>query len=141
MELWTALIGVAAGAFGYWFATFSVQPILKYGSVRSKVLMDFTYYAQVVNADGLTDDMQALFRERVLENRRSSAQLQAAVEELPFWYLWFLRFGRHNPSRAANRLIGYSNERDWQRAHDIENSIRQDLGLPAHDQERRLTSS
>jgi hypothetical protein len=45
--------------------------------------MDFIYYAQVVNADGLNDEMKTLYRERVLANRKSSAQLTVAILDLP----------------------------------------------------------
>lgn len=76
-----ALIGIVAGAIGYWFATFSVQPILRYRDLRNKVLSDFIYFAQVINANGLNDEMQELHRKRVLANRKASAALSAAVFE------------------------------------------------------------
>ena len=128
--LWAALIGLVAGAGGYWFVTFSMQPILRYRDVRAKILIDFTYYAQVVNADGLDEGMQRLYRERVLENRKSSAQLQAAVEELPSWFLWYQHRRGRRPAEAASHLIGYSNTRDWKDAPRLENAIRRKLGLP-----------
>lgn len=131
--LWAALIGIVAGAMGYWFATFSVQPILRFREVRNNVLMNFTYYAQVVNADGLNDAMQVLFRERVLANRKSSAQLHAAINDLPKWYSWLLRWNGLDPSKAAGHLIGYSNTRDWEDAHKLENAIRGCLGLPEEE--------
>lgn len=128
--LWAALIGVLAGAAGYWIVTFTMQPIIRYRDVRAKILIDFTFYAQVVNADGLDEDMQLLFRERVLENRKSSARLQASVEELPLWYLWYLHRRGCRPAEAATHLIGYSNTRDWKDAPKLENAIRRKLGLP-----------
>lgn len=131
--LWAAIIGVGAGAFGYWFSTFSVQPILRYKDVRSKILRDFIYFAQVVNAENLSDEMKALYRERVLENRRSSAELSATLEVLPGWYLWYLQRKGHQLARAASRLISYSNNTEWIQAHELENSIRRDLGLPVHE--------
>jgi hypothetical protein len=56
--LLAALIGIAAGAFGYWFTTFWMQPILRYRDLRNQVLMDFIYYAQVINADGLNEEIE-----------------------------------------------------------------------------------
>ena len=91
VSLWAALIGVTAGAIGYWFTIFIMQPILRFKNIRNKILMDFIYYAQVRNADGLNDEMQALYRERVLENRKSSANLSAAILDLPFWYLGYFK--------------------------------------------------
>ena len=57
VKLWAVIIGILAGAFGYWFTTFSMQPILRYRNLRNKVLSDFIYYAQVVNASGLNEEM------------------------------------------------------------------------------------
>ena len=89
-KLWAMLIGLIAGAFGYWFTTFHMQPILRFRNLRNQVLMDFIYYAQVINAEKLNEDMKKLFRERVLVNRRSSAQLFAAIQDLPWWYSHYL---------------------------------------------------
>ena len=91
VNLWAVLIGIVAGALGYWFTTFSMQPILRFRDFRNQVLMDFIYYAQVINADGLNDKMKALYQERVLANRRASAQLSAAIQDLPRWYLFYLK--------------------------------------------------
>ena len=131
--LWAAIIGVSAGAFGYWFSIFSVQPILRYRDVRSKVLRDFIYFAQVVNAENLNDEMKALYRERVLANRKSSAELSASLAILPGWYLWHLHRKGYQPGNAASRLIGYANTTEWKQAAKIENSVRRDLGLPVHE--------
>ena len=129
-KLWAVLIGIAAGAVGYWFSTFSMQPILRFRNIRNQILMDFIYYAQVVNADGLNDAMQALYRKRVLDNRKTSAQLTAAVMDLPWWYLCYLKYRCLAPEDAAKHLIGYSNTTDYDQAHKVENAIRKKLDLP-----------
>ena len=129
-KLLAVVVGVVSGAIGYWFATFSIQPILRFRNYRNQVLMDFIYYAQVVNAEGLNDEMKALYRERVLANRKSSAQLTAAILELPWWYSQWLRVKGQDPTGAAAKLIGYSNTTDWDAAHDVEEYIRRNLGLP-----------
>ena len=130
VSLLAAFIGVVAGAFGYWFTTFSVQPILRYRNLRNKVLMDFIYYAQVINADGLNYEMKKLYRERVLENRKSSAELSAAILDLPFWYLSYLKYKKQNPAEAAKHLIGFSNTTEYDQSHDVQSLIRRQLGLP-----------
>ncbi len=127
----TALIGVSAGAIGYWLSTFSVQPILRYRDFRSQVLKDFIYYAQVVNAERLNEEMQALYKERVLANRKTSAALTAAILELPCWYKWYLRTKGLSPEDGAMRLIGYSNTTDHETANRLSASIRSALGLPS----------
>lgn len=131
VNLLTALIGIAAGAVGYWFVTFQMQPVLRFLEVRNKIFSDFIYYAQVINAEGLNDEMQALYRERVLANRQSSAQLRSAYLQLPWWYKNSLSRKGLDPETAARNLIGFSNTTDYQDSHRIEQEIRERLGLPA----------
>ncbi len=128
--LLSALIGILAGALSYWFTTFSMQPILKYRDIRNQILMDFIYYAQVINVEDLNEEMQTLYRQRILSNRRSSAQLSAAIQDLPKWYLFYLRHKGNCPKEAARHLIGYSNTTDYEAAHKKEDAIKRMLGLP-----------
>jgi len=130
VSLLAALIGIVAGAFGYWFTTFFMQPILRFRNLRNKVLMDFIYYAQVINADGLNDEMRNLYRERILANRKLSAELSAAFLDLPFLYLSYLKYKKHNPAEAARHLIGFSNTTEYDQSHKVESLIRRQLGLP-----------
>ncbi len=83
-KLLAVLIGVVTGTMGYWFTTFWMKPILQYREIRSKVLIDLIFYAQVINADGLNERMQKLYEERVVSNRRLSAELTACFLDLPF---------------------------------------------------------
>lgn len=130
ISLWVALIGVVAGAFGFWFTTFIMQPILRFKNVKNKVLMDFIYYSQVRSADGLNDEMKELYGERVRENRKSSAMLSAAILDLPFLYLSSLKCKKLDLSGAATKLIGFSNTTDNDKSHSLEIEIRRKLGLP-----------
>jgi hypothetical protein len=131
VNLEAALIGVLAGALGYWFATFHIQPILRFHDVRNQVLMDFIYYGQVVNAENLNDEMKALYRERVLANRKTSAQLSAAAQSLPCWYCCYLKLKRWAPEEAASHLIGFSNTTEYELAAQKQTLIRKKLGLPS----------
>jgi len=130
IKLLALLIGVFFGAIGYWFSTFSMQPILRYREIKNQILMDFIYYAQVINAENLNDEMKKLYRERILANRKASAQLSAALLVLPRWYRFYLNWKKLNPSSAASNLIGFSNTTDHDKAYDRENFIRKSLGLP-----------
>jgi len=130
VELWAVIIGIVAGAVGYWCSTFVMQPILRFRDVKNQILMDFIYYAQVVNADGLNEEMKALFRERILANRKKSAQLSASAIDLPRWYLSYLKRRGVVPLEAAQHLIGYSNTTDHEQAHKVQGAIRRKLGLP-----------
>ena len=130
INLITALIGILAGAVGYWFATFSVQPILRFREIRARVHSEFIFYAQVINADNLNDEMKELHRERIRSNRKSSAELSAAYIELPGWYRRYLRWRGRRPEEAVKHLIGYSNTYDYDDAHSLEDKIKKALDLP-----------
>ena len=92
--------------------------------------MDFIYYAQVINADKLNDEMKKLYRERILSNRKTSAELTAAIIDLPCWYLSYLKFKGQKPAEAAKHLIGFSNTSEYDQAHKVQSLIRRQLGLP-----------
>ena len=131
INLISALIGVLAGAAGYWVTIFWMQPILRYRFICNRVHSDFIFFAQVINADGLNEEMQSLHRERILSNRKASAELSAASLELPFWYAWWLRLRKLDPAKAAQHLIGYSNIREYDQAHKGKALISRLLGLPS----------
>lgn len=127
-KLLAVLIGIVAGAVGYLMATFWMQPVLKYRELRMKVFADFIFYAQVVNAEGLSERLQKLYEERVVANRRNSADLAACIEELPWWYLAWLRRRGLYPDRAASHLIGYSNTTEYEQAAKVMRAIKKSLG-------------
>lgn len=130
INLITALIGISAGAVGYWFATFSVQPILRFREVRARVHSEFILYAQIIKADNLNDEMKELHKERIRSNRKSSAELSAAFIELPGWYRRYLNWRGRRPEEAVRHLIGYSNTYDYDDAHKLEDKIKKALDLP-----------
>lgn len=127
-KLLAVLIGIAAGAVGYWVTTFWMKPILQYRELRMKVFADSIFYAQVVNAESLNDRMQKLYEDRIVANRRSSADLAACLAELPGWYKWWLRRRGCAPDRAASHLIGYSNTTDYEQAAKVMRAIKKSLG-------------
>src|SRR5688500_8264825 len=112
-KLLAALIGTVAGTMGYWFTTFWMKPILQYRELRSRILIDFIYYAQVINTDGLAKRMQDLGDQRIEANRKCSAELRACVLELPCWYKWWLSWRGRQPQRAATELMGFSNTHEY----------------------------
>lgn len=126
----TALIGIFSGAVGYWFSTFSVQPILRFRQVRARVHSEFIFYAQVIKSDNLNDEMRQLHRERIRSNRKSSADLSAAYVELPGWYRRYLNWRGRRPEDAVRHLIGYSNTFDYDDAHKLEEKVKNALDLP-----------
>ena len=116
----------------YWVLVHNIlyEARIEISGFSKKILRDFIYYAQVINADGLNDEMQQLHRERILANRKTSAELTAAILDLPSWYLSCLKSKGQSPAEAAKHLIGYSNTTDCVQAHKVESLIRRQLGLP-----------
>jgi hypothetical protein len=51
-KLVATVIGTVAGVFGYWFTTFLMKPIIRYRDLKSSILSDLIFYAQVINPDG-----------------------------------------------------------------------------------------
>lgn len=127
IELKAVLLGVVFGAAGYWIATFWMQPILRYRDVRSKVLSDLVYYAQVTDAEGLNERMKDLYESRVEANRRSSADLTACMAELPRWYRVWLRARGCDIEAAAQNLIGLSNTTEHEAADKRVERIKKSL--------------
>lgn len=130
-KLFAVLIGVMTGTVGYWFTTFWMKPLLQYRELKSKILIDLIFYAQVINADGLNERMQGLYEDRIVSNRKLSAELTACYLELPFWYKWWLRVRGRMPERAATDLIGLSNTRDYDAAANRVERIKTALGIKA----------
>jgi hypothetical protein len=128
-KLLAVLLGIVAGAVGYWIVTFWMRPILQYQALRIKVFGDFIFYAQVVNAEDLNDRMKSLYEDRIVANRRNSADLAACVIELPKWYMWRLQKKGHAPIQAASFLIGYSNTTDYEQARMKMRAIKTALGF------------
>lgn len=128
-KLLAILIGTVTGALGYWFTTFWMKPILWYRELRSRVLIDLIYYAQVIKPEGLNQRLNDLYEERVLSNRKCSAELRACISELPFWYKWWLRWRGHQPEDAATALIGFSNTREYEDAAKRTERIKKSLRI------------
>lgn len=128
-KLIAVLLGIMAGAVGYWVSTFWMKPILQYREIRVKVFADFIFYAQVVNAEDLNDRMKKLYEDRTMSNRRNSADLAAYLNELPSWYKWWLHRRGQSPERAVDHLIGYSNTTEYEAAEKRVVAIRRALGF------------
>lgn len=128
-KLLAVLVGIVAGAVGYWVSTFWMKPILQYRDLRIRVFSDFIFYAQVVNADGLNERMKKLYEDRTFANRRNSADLAANLNDLPRWYKWWLNRMGQSPESAVTNLIGYSNTTDYDAANKRVKAIKVALGF------------
>ncbi len=124
------VIGLAAGVFGYLATTFWIQPILRYRDIRERVHSDLIFYADVVNADGLNEDMKRRMWERIAADRRHSADLRAIFAQLPWWYRRWLSLCGCDPERVSEHLMGLSNTFDYEEAAKRVKAIRSGLCLP-----------
>jgi hypothetical protein len=74
-KLLAVTLGIVAGAVGYWVTTFWMKPILQYRELRTRIFADLIYFAQVVNAEGLS--------ERCRNSTRNASSRIVAVQ--PIW--------------------------------------------------------
>jgi hypothetical protein len=121
-------VSILVGLIGYLFSTFCMKPILQFLEIKAKILSDLVFYAQVVNADGLNEQMQKLHEDRNLANRRHSAEITACILEIPSWcQKIFLR--NYDLILAAQLLIGLSNTTNYEDAAKLEGKIKTALAI------------
>ncbi|MFW5734512.1 MAG: hypothetical protein ACOCWR_05580 [Oceanidesulfovibrio sp.] len=126
----SSIFSIIVGALGYLIVTFHCKPILQYLDVKNQILIDFIFYAQVINSDCLNEEMKVLHSNRIHANRLASARLASTINQLPGWYLKYLKSRKkQNPERAVGHLIGYSNTSDNNDANKIKNAILKNLGI------------
>lgn len=128
-KLITIMVGLVTGFIGYWFTTFWMKPILQYRELRSSILSDFIFYAQVIDPADLHERLLKLYERRIESNRKNSAELSACLLELPKWYLWWLHRRGYKPEGVPSDLIGYSNTTKDDDARKRINRIKKCLGL------------
>ena len=124
------LVTVAsAAAVGYWV----IKPISRYHGIRSRIIEDCIFYAQIIDPAGLDDRSLKLYERRVESNRRNAAALSACLLKLPGWYLSSLHRRGHTPEGVSSDLIGLSYTTDEEVARMRMNRIKHCLGLKTKD--------
>ncbi len=108
-QYWTLLFSLVAGAGGFLIITFWFQPILRYRSIKYQIISDLFFYANVVNADGLNEEMQERLKKRIQADRRNSSDLEACIPTLPGWYRYWLKKRGEETGKAAEELLRLSN--------------------------------
>lgn len=111
-----------------------MKPILQYRELRMAVFADFIFYAQAINAEGLSNRMQIQYEERIMSNRRHSAVLCACLTELPTLYKWWLYRKGKFPEKAVRQLIRYSNTIKYEDAENIMVEIKKNLGFKSYNE-------
>ena len=97
------------GAGSYLVVNFWMNPLLRYLEIKHQVTSDLVYYANVIDATGLNEEMKERRLERQRNNRRHAAEIRAAYYRLPRWYRAYLRRVSEDPVSASKNLIGLSN--------------------------------
>ncbi len=128
VEFVTTLIGLIAGAIGYLIATFWVRPILRYKEIRSQVISDLVFYANAIKK-GPDGSMRERVWERVVANRRHSADLAAIYGELPSLYIQYLKRKGVYIDRAVEALMALSNTYEWKDANVLVKNIHEYLQI------------
>ncbi len=115
-QYWTVLITLVAGAAGYLVVTFWFQPVLRYRSIKYRIISDLFFFANVINADGLNEEMQERMKKRIQADRRNSSDLEACYPILPSWYKCWLKMCGEEAEKAAEELLRLSNTYDHMKA-------------------------
>ena len=116
-EFFIFILGIAAGGIGYLLVTFWFSPIIRYRTAKHKILSDLIFFANVINADNLSELLKERFYKRIEADRRHSAELTACFFEMPSWYIKWLEFRGEKPQKASQELMGLSNTFDNDSAH------------------------
>ena len=123
------LFAVVAGAVGFLLANFWFKPILRFKEIKSQVASGLIFYANVINADNLNEEMKERLLKRVEANRRHSADLSANYDELPKIYKYLLNRKGIYPKKASKSLMGLSNTFEWRDAEKRVDEIKSNLGI------------
>jgi hypothetical protein len=108
-EIIFLLLSLIAGGCGYLIITFWMSPILRYLQIRHEVTSDLIFYADVISADNVCDELKKRHEARQESNRKHAAEMAACYYRLPKWYKWLLKRRDENPLVASRELIGLSN--------------------------------
>ncbi len=108
-EVIILLCSLVAGGFGYLIVTFWLSPILRYLQIRHEVTSDLIFYANVISAENVCDELKQRHEERRVSNRKHAAEMAACYYRLPSWYRWLLKRREEDPIKASKNLIGLSN--------------------------------
>lgn len=124
-----ALFSVICGASGYLIAKFWFQPIFEYRDIKSQIIADLIFYANAINPKGLNDEMKQRVLDRMVADRRHSAQLTACFYSLPSLYRKYLMKISERPDIASSEFIGLSNTTEYDEANKLIDKIQEQLGI------------
>ena len=108
-EVVILLCSLVAGGCGYLVVTFWMSPILRYLQIRHDVTSDLIFFANVISADNVCDELKERHITRREQNRKHAAEMAACYYRLPKWYKRLLERREEKPLIASRNLIGLSN--------------------------------
>ena len=74
-EIFILFLGAFAGGVSFLVIQFWMNPLLRYIEIKHQVTSDLVFYANVINADNLNEEMQQRHRDRQEQNRRHGAEI------------------------------------------------------------------
>lgn len=126
----TILLGIIAGGISYLVVNFWMNPLLRYLDIKHQVTSDLVFYANVIDTDGLNDEMQERRKNRREKNRKHAAEIRACYYRLPNWYRWYLKITGEDPVSASKNLIGLSNSSKEENGEKHITRLRRALKIP-----------
>jgi hypothetical protein len=107
-----------------------MNSLLRYLDIKHQVTSDLVFYANVLNADGLNEEMQKRHRDRIGQNRKHAAEIRASYYRLPWWYKRYLKCRQENPVQASKALVGLSNTNEYDLGKKYTERLRKSLRIP-----------
>ena len=130
IKLLTVFLGIIAGGAGYLVVKFWMEPLLRYVKIKHEVASDLIFYANVIDATNLNEEMQDRKRHRQESNRRHAAEIRACYYSLPIWYRFYLKKVGEDPISASKALIGLSNSNEYVHGENFIDRLGKALRMP-----------
>lgn len=123
------IFSIICGAIGFLVSRFWFQPILRYIEIKGEIISNLIFYDNVIRAEGLSDEMKQRMNDRMVANRRHSADLAACYYRLPRLYRWYLMKKKERPDLASGEMMSLSNTMDLDSAHKRTDKIQELLRI------------
>jgi len=123
-------LSISIGGISFLVVQFWMNPLLRYLDIKHQVTSDQVFYANVINADGLNEEMQQRHRARQKKNRKHAGEIRASYYRLPWWYKKYLILIGESPIQASKALIGLSNTKEYDLGNKYTERLRKSLRIP-----------
>jgi len=134
-EIIILFLGILAGGVSFLVIQFWMNPLLRYIEIKHQVTSDLVFYANVIDAENLNEEMQQRHRDRQEQNRKHGAEIRASYYRLPLWYKKYLTFVKEDPIKASKALIGLSNSSEYDIGNKFTTQLLKSLRIPGNVEE------